>query len=272
MVVCLIEHSRSHRPSAAMYAFALLLVLGMAAVALDARGAERAAPVTVFAAASLTDVLTTLGKEYEAHGGRPVRFSFAASSTLARQLAAGAPAQLFVSADNEWMDYAASHGLIDLASRRVLIGNRLVLVAPKTSNVRLRISRGMNLIGALGARGRLAMADPESVPAGRYGRAALINLGLWKQVSDRLIRAENVRSALTFVARGEAPLAIVYRSDATVQPDVRTVDIFPANAHAPIVYPIALTRSPNLEARAFYAYLVAPAQQPAFLTYGFVRP
>ena len=220
----------------------------------------------------MTDVLTKLGQEYERGGGKAVRFSFAASSTLARQLEAGAPAHIFVSADNDWMDYVANRGVIDIASRGVLIGNRLVLVAPTTSKVQLHIARGMDLGGALGARGRLAMADPESVPAGRYGRTALMSLGLWNQVADRLIRAENVRSALTFVARGEAPLAIVYRSDATVEPNVRTVDTFPTNAHAPIVYPIALTRTPNPDARAFFDYLLARERRPVFLKFGFVEP
>ncbi len=270
---CSVERAPLRRLTAsAARAFSLLLSLSVAMASLSAFAADRSATVTVFAAASMTDVLTRLGQAYETQGGKAVRFSFAASSTLARQLAAGAPAQLFVSADNEWMDYAASHGAIDVASRRVLIGNRLVLVAPRTSRQRLHIARGMNLVGALGARGRLAMADPESVPAGRYGRTALVNLGLWSQVADRLVRAENVRSALTFVARGEAPLAIVYRSDATVEPDVRIVDTFPTSTHAPIVYPIALTPSPSLEARAFYTYLLARAQQPTFLRYGFVRP
>ena len=249
-----------------------LLTLGLAVIPLSAGSADHPATLTVFAAASMTDVLVKLGHEYEAGTGKAVRFSFAASSTLARQLEAGAPAHMFVAADNDWMDYAANHGVIDVASRRVLIGNRLVLVAPKQSRVRLRIARGMNLVDALGARGRLAMADPESVPAGRYGRTALMSLGVWNQVADRLIRAENVRSALTFVARGEAPLAIVYQSDASVQPDVRVVGMFPANTHTPIVYPIALTRTRSADARAFRDFLLAPERRPTFLKYGFVAP
>lgn len=247
----------------------------LAVCLLAARGAGAAdgtPAVTVFAAASMTDVLTTLGREYEATRGRPVRFSFAASSTLARQLEAGARADVFVSADAEWMDYATARGAIDAASRRVLIGNRLVLVAPKASKVQLRIAPGMNLTRALGTQGRLAMADPDAVPAGRYGRAALTSLGVWNQVQARLIRAENVRAALTFVARGEAPLAIVYRSDAAVEPDVRVLGTFPADSHAPIVYPVALTRSAIPDARGFMDFLTSRARMPAFTRFGFTAP
>ncbi len=269
----LVERLRACRAlSPAARALCLLLAGSTMFAALSADAADRPAAVTVFAAASMTDVLTKLGREYMASGGPTVRFSFAASSTLARQLEAGAPAHLFVSADNEWMDYAASRGVIDTGSRRVLIGNRLVLVAPGASAVVLHIVHGMDLASALGARGRLAIADPDSVPAGRYARSALVHLGVWKQVSGRLIRADNVRSALRFVARGEAPLAIVYMSDARVEPDVRTIGTFPANVHGPIVYPIALTRTPNPNARAFLEYLLAGQQRPTFLSYGFVAP
>jgi molybdate transport system substrate-binding protein len=201
-----------------------LLGVVLAFIGAPAR-AEAGAPITVFAAASMTDVLNALAAEYKTKTGHNVRFSFAASSTLARQLEAGAPADMFVSADTDWIDYVANRNLIDASTRRNLIGNRLVLIATTGSTVQLKIAPGMALAAALGPGGRLAMADPESVPAGRYGRTALITLGVWGQVADRLVRAENVRGAMTFVARGEAPLGIVYQSDAKADTKVRVVDM-----------------------------------------------
>ncbi|HEX2561421.1 molybdate ABC transporter substrate-binding protein [Phenylobacterium sp.] len=231
--------------------------------------ARARAPVTVFAAASLQNALNDVGAAYTRGTGQPVRFSYAASSAIARQIEQGAPADLFVSADREWMDYVAHRGLIQPASRRDLLAGRLVLIAPARSKVQLAIRPGMPLARTLG-RGRLAMAAPD-VPAGRYGRAALTRLGVWKSVEGRIAPAENVRSALQFVARGEAPLGIVYETDAKLDRRVRIVSVFPPSSHPPIVYPAALTSrgARNRAAGGFLAYLSGPEATAVFRRYGF---
>lgn len=223
--------------------------------------------ITVFAAASLTDVLQAIGAGFRAETGISVRFSFAASSALAKQVESGAPAAAFVSADLEWMDYLAAHGLINRGTRRNVAGNELVLVAPADSAVNLAIATGFDLAGALGT-GRLAIADPASVPAGRYAKAALTALGAWEQVKSRLAPAENVRVALVFVGRGETPLGIVYRTDARIDPKVRVVDSFPADSHAPIVYPAAAIGA-SAEGAAFVAWLAGEQAQALFRKFGF---
>jgi molybdate transport system substrate-binding protein len=241
---------------------AALLVCGAAVAA----GGER--PVTVYAAASLAEALEEIGAAYGSRDGVPVRFAFAASSQLARQIEAGADADLYFSADERWMDYLEARGLIERASRRNLLGNRLVLVAPADSAVALTIAPGFPLAAALGD-GRLACADPDTVPAGRYAREALTRLGVWERVGPRLARADNVRGALALVARGEAPLGIVYETDAAVERRVRTVGVFPAQAHAPIRYPLALTRAAAPRAAAFLAYLEGPEARAVFERYRF---
>jgi molybdate transport system substrate-binding protein len=224
--------------------------------------------VTVFAAASLTNVLQELGDGFTKTTSIPVRFSFAASSALARQIENGSPADVFFSADLEWMDYLQTHNLIQPDSRHNVVGNRLVLIAPTDSKIRLKIEPGFALAAALG-KGRLATGDPDAVPAGRYAREALTTLGVWSNVADRLVRADSVRSALAFVDRGEAPLGIVYDTDALIDKQVRVVDVFPDNSHLPIVYPIALTRRANGDAAKFVDYVRGPAGQVAFKAYGF---
>jgi len=223
----------------------------------------------VFAAASLTDVLGEIGKEYQAKTGKRVKFSFAASSALARQIEAGARADLFVSADLEWMDYLAERKLIAADSRRNVAGNRLVLVAPADSTARIEVIDGLDLRGTLGER-RLAIADPDIVPAGRYAKAALEALHGWSGVSDRLARAENVRVALAYVATGEAPLGIVYETDARVEPRVRIVGRFPAESHPEIRYPAALTRVAGGDAKGLLDFLGSPQARAAFTRHGFV--
>ena len=227
--------------------------------------------ILVFAAASLTNALQDIGAAYEKTAAVRVRMSFDASSNLAHQIEAGAPADLFFSADTEWMDYLESRHLVQPTTRRNALGNQLVLIAPAGSHVRLSIAPHFPLAAALG-QGRLAVADPDSVPAGRYARSAMSALGVWDQVVDRLARAENVRAAMRYVARGEAPLGIVYSSDALVDKGVRVVDTFPAATHEPIVYPVALTTSANSEAAAFLAYLLGPQGRDVFVKYGFTSP
>ena len=228
-------------------------------------------PLTVFAAASLTDALEDVGRAYTARTGQAVRFSFAASSIIARQLEAGARADLFFSADLEWMDHAEARGLVDPASRRNLLRGRLALIAPVGSPARLAIAPGFPLAAALGPRGRLAVGDPDYVPAGRYARAALLRLGAWNSVADRLVRADNVRAALAYVARGEAPLGIVYETDAVIEPGVRIVGIFPATSHPPIVYPAAITARARPGAAAFLAFAASAEAAAIFRRFKF-RP
>lgn len=244
-------------------AVAAVLVVGL----LPAAGAE-VRPITVFAAASLTNALDEVGKEFTRSTGIPVRCSFAASSMLARQIEAGARAELFVSADQEWMDYLVRRGTVQASSRRNLLGNRLALVAPVESRVQLTIERGFPLAAALG-QGRLATGDPDSVPVGRYAMAALTSLGVWDSVVDRLVRAEDVRHALRFVASGEAPLGIVYETDARIEKRVRIVGIFPADTHPPITYPVALTNIAGADAARFVEFIRSDAGRAAFERFGF---
>jgi molybdate transport system substrate-binding protein len=225
-------------------------------------------PITVFAAASLTNVLQELGDGFTKETSIPVRFSFAASSALARQIENGSPADVFFSADLEWMDFLQTRNLIKRDTRHDVVGNRLVLIAPANSIIKLKIEPHFLLAGVLG-KGRLATGDPDSVPVGRYAREALTTLGVWSDVADRMVRADSVRSALAFVDRGEAPLGIVYETDALIDKNVRVVDVFPANSHLPIVYPIALTNAARPDAAAFVAYLRGPAGDMAFKAYGF---
>jgi molybdate transport system substrate-binding protein len=229
----------------------------------------QAADVTVFAAASLTDALQTIGKDYQAKTGHTVVFSFAASSVLAKQIEASKGADIFVSADTDWMDYLDSRGLIAHETRKNLLGNHLVLIAPANANVSLAITPHFDILGALNG-GRLAVADPDSVPAGKYARSALTSLGVWNSVVDHLVQAENVRVALAYVARGEAPLGIVYATDAQSESKVKTVAVFPDSTHAPIVYPVALTKDANAGAKDFLAYLSSVNARDVFSKDGFV--
>jgi len=250
------------------------------APAADSKAAADTAPaITVFAAASLAEPLGEIGRAFtlrdaepgERAGARiPVRISFAASSVLAKQIEAGAPANVFISADTEWMEYLEERHLLRAGTEQSLLGNQLVLIAPAGSTVQLTLGPHVDLTAAL-AGGRLATGDPDSVPVGRYALAALMNLGIWDQVAARLVRAENVRMALEYVARGEASLGIVYRTDALVEKRVRIVDVFPASSHPPIVYPVALTAGATPAAAAFEAFLESDAAREIFVRYGFER-
>lgn len=201
--------------------------------------AESVQSLTVFAAASLKESMDEVAVAYEKYSGVPVRTSYAASSTLARQIEHGAPVDVFISADLDWMDYLQDRGKIDSTERRNLLGNTLVIIAPVASNARVDLTQPGSLRQALGRNGRLAVGQTNSVPAGKYARTALHALGHWDDVVARLAEVESVRSALMLVARAEAPLGIVYGSDARAEPRVRIVATFPAPSHAPIVYPVA---------------------------------
>jgi molybdate transport system substrate-binding protein len=247
---------------------AAFFAIALAALA-PVRAEEAGAPeITVFAAASLADVLGEAGREFTRESGVAVRFSFAASSALARQIEAGAPADAFVSADLEWMDYLEERSLVDGESRRNVAGNALVLIAPRESAARIEIAPGMDLSAVLGG-GRLAIADPDSVPAGRYARAALVSLRAWKGVESRLAPAENVRAALAFVSRAEASLGIVYRTDAAIDPRVRVIGVFPAGTHPPIVYPAAAVARGKPAGTAFVVYLSGAEARATFGRHGF---
>ena len=247
-----------------------LCAVAMAVTCLPLTGQASAPPesITVFAAASLTNVLQELGAAYTQASGAKVGFSFASSSVLARQIENGASADMFVSADQDWMDYLEKRALVQSATRRNLVGNRLALVAPSDSDVRLKIQRGFALAAALKG-GRLATGDPDSVPVGRYARTALMNLGVWNEVADDLVRADDVRHALAFVATGEAPLGIVYETDARIEKRVRVVDFFPEDSHPAIIYPVALVAGAQAGAAGFLEFLRGPIAVDAFRRYGF---
>ena len=225
--------------------------------------------VVIFAAASLKTALDEISAAWTRDTGKRARISYAGSNTLAKQIEAGAPADLFLSADLDWMDYVAERSLIRPETRLNLLANRLVLVAPKDSKADLALAPGLDLKAALGD-GRLAMANVDAVPAGKYGRSALDRLGAWAGVKDRVAQADNVRAALLLVARGEAPLGIVYRTDAAAEPNVRIVATFAEDLHPPIVYPAAVTRdSRNPDAQSLLTYLRGPAARQAFERQGF---
>lgn len=226
-------------------------------------------PLLVFAAASLTDVLQQAGALYTQQSNVPVKFSFAASSALAKQIESGAKADAFLSADQDWMNYLQERKLIKAGSRSDLLGNRLVLIAPKDSKVTLKLQKGAPLLAALGPNGRLSTGDPDSVPVGKYAKTALGNLDLWAAIEPRLVRADNVRVALMYVARGEAPLGIVYATDAAVEPQVRVVDLFPESSHPPITYPAAATTSASPETESFLKFLRGDAARAIFTKAGF---
>jgi molybdate transport system substrate-binding protein len=249
--------------------FRSTLRLLLVALSLILPATANAADLTIFAASSLTDVLTEVEKSYRAKTGHSAVMSFAASSVLARQIEASSGADIFLSADGDWMDYLDNRNLLISASRKNLFGNHLVLIAPRDSSVALTIAPRFDIVSALKG-GRLAVADPDSVPAGKYARTALSALGVWNGVADRLAQAENVRVALAYVARGEAPLGIVYSTDALTEKNVRIVATFPENSHPPITYPAALTKDARPAAKEFLDYLGTPEALAIFRKYGFV--
>jgi molybdate transport system substrate-binding protein len=224
----------------------------------------------VFAAASLQESLNVVADAWAAqHHDRPV-ISFAASSALAKQIDAGAPADIFISADEPWMDDVQKNGLVAPGTRVSFLANTLVLVAPAGSTGTIAIKPGFPLAMALGD-GKLAMADPDSVPAGKYGKAALTALGVWSQVQGRVVRGDSVRAALAFVERGEAPYGIVYATDAFASKQVRIVGVFPSNSHAPITYPIArLSASSSKDAEGFRLFVTSKQGRAIFRRYGFL--
>jgi molybdate transport system substrate-binding protein len=255
-----LERGRVRRLLASIVALILLLLAPHA----------RAQGVTVFAAASLTDALHDIAAAWVREGHAAPRLSFAASSTLARQIEQGAPAGIFASADEQWMDYLARSNLIVPGTRNDLLGNQLVLIVPSDHATTVAIRPGFDLVRLLGANGRLALGDPANVPAGIYARQALTRLGVWNAVEPRLARAEDVRAALLLVERGEAAAGIVYATDARAARGVSVAGTFPPDSHDPIRYPIAIVRAGDTAAaRALLAFIEGPKAQSLFAKYGF---
>lgn len=248
----------------------LLVALVLLALAQLAMAGGARAPLTVFAAASLKESLDEAAHAFEARTGTPVRVSYAASSALARQIAQGAPADVVLSADRDWMDHLDRRRLLRAGTRRDLLGNALVLVSRRGARIPpVSLSRPASLHAALGD-GRLALAFTASAPAGRYAKSALQSLGAWPALRPRVVEAENVRAALLLVARGEARLGIVYATDARAEPRVRVLATFPARSHPPIVYPVAVTASSRHRAAAgFAAWLATPTAGAIFRRHGF---
>jgi molybdate transport system substrate-binding protein len=248
---------------------ALLLAAALAWTAGVQSAAAQGKDVVVFAAASLKNALDDIAGQWQRATGKKAVISYAASNTLIKQIEQGAPADIFISADLDWMAYGQQKNLIKPDSRFNLLGNRLVLIAPKDSTVNANIQRGFEL-AALLKGGRLAMGNVDAVPAGKYGKAALEKLGVWDSVKDKIAQAESVRAALLFVSRGEAPLGIVYQTDAVADPNVKIVGTFPEDTHPPIIYPVALTKeSTNADAQALLNYLRSPPARAAFERQGF---
>lgn len=242
------------------FLIALSLLLAPAVAARD---------VTIYAAASLKTAMDEALIAYKTQSGANATAAYAASSALARQIEAGAPADIFISADQEWMDYLAKAGLVRADSRITFLGNQLVLVVERSQAKRVSVDGNLDITGLLNGR-RLAVGDVNAVPAGRYAKAALTKLGLWDKVSDKLAPAENVRAALALVARGEAGAGIVYATDARVEPGVAIVGIFPADSHAPIEYPLALLKgADNAAAKPLLDFLLSEDGRRHFTNQGF---
>jgi len=231
--------------------------------------------VLIFAAASLTNALTEVGETFKADTiANPTKikpvFSFASSSALARQIAQGAPAQIYLSANQKWMDYLVKQKAVATDSRVTLLRNSLVLVAPNSSSLNnVELNKDWDIASAVSSS-RIAVGDPDHVPAGRYAKQALENLDLWQEAMPLLARASNVRGALALVERGESPLGIVYATDALVSQKVKTVATFPENSHKAIEYPLVIVgHNTNFATRIFYRYLQTKAAQAIFVKYGF---
>ena len=242
----------------------------VAAIAMAPAGASAQDGMVIFAAASLKNALDEIATAWSKETGKPMpRISYAASSALAKQIEQGAPADMFISADTDWMDHVDRKDLIRKDTRFNLLGNKIVLIAPRDSKTTAAVKQGFDLAKAL-VGGKLAMANVDAVPAGKYGKAALEKLGAWDGVKGNVAQAENVRAALLLVARGEAPLGIVYATDAAAEPNVKTVGDFPADSHPPIIYPAALAREPKSpDAKAFLDVLKSSKARPAFEKQGF---
>ena len=237
-----------------------------------AAAAARADDIVVFAASSLKEALDAVVHAYEAKGKDHVIVSYAGSNDLGRQIENGAPADVFISADKEWIDYVVQRNLVLRGSRTKLLANDLVLIAPAASKVQVKLAPGVNIAGALG-NGRIALADPDTVPSGKYAKAAFMSLGAWSAIEGKVTATDSVRAALALVSRGEAPLGVVYSTDAFLDKRVRIVDTFPANTHPPVEYRMArLKRGTSPSVTALQTYLASPEALIIFKQFGFRAP
>jgi molybdate transport system substrate-binding protein len=251
----------------------LALVLALPGLCQPARAQDKT--ITVFAAASLKNALDDINAAFTKKNGTKVVTSYAASSALMKQIEQSAPADVFASADLEWMDYGAQKKLIKDDSRMSLLGNRLVLIAAKDAKIEAGTMSAKTDLAKLAGDGRITTGDVRAVPVGKYAKAALEKLGLWASVEAKMAMADNVRAALILVARGEAALGIVYETDAKVEPNVKVIGVFPADSHPAIMYPFALTATAKPDAAPYLAYLRSQAAKAIFEIYGFtflVRP
>jgi molybdate transport system substrate-binding protein len=245
------------------------IAAAIAVASLPLASAAQEKSITVFAAASLKNALDEIDSLFTKKGGIKVVSSYAASSSLMKQIEQGAPADVFLSADIDWMDYGANHNLIKSDTRENLLGNRLVLIAPKDSKIgSVTIAPGFDLAALVGS-GHIATGDVRAVPAGLYAKAALEKLGVWSSVESKIAMAENVRAALVLVARGEAALGIVYETDAKIDPGVKIIGVFPEDSHPPIIYPVAMTKNAKPYAVKYLAFLTTPEAKAVFERYGF---
>ena len=249
--------------------FGLRITAAVAAIAMMLSAASAAERVNVFAAASMKNALDEVSAAWKADTSKETANTYAASAALAKQIEGGAPADVFISADLDWMKYLTDKKLVTPGTEVKLLGNTLVLIAPKDSKAATKIEKGFDIAGLLGD-GRLAICDVKAVPAGKYGKAALEKLGVWASVENQVAQADNVRAALKFVATGEAPLGIVYLTDANAEPAVKVVDTFPEDSHPPIVYPVAVVAaSKNADAAGFVKYLQSQKALEIFKKQGF---
>ncbi|GBC59444.1 molybdate ABC transporter substrate-binding prot ein [Desulfonema ishimotonii] len=245
------------------------LILALCAALLPSAWADDTQKVTVFAAASTTNAITDIGKLFTEKKMGQFTPSFASSSTLAKQIDHGAPADVYLSANPKWMDFLEKKDMIEKGTRTDLLGNRIVLIAPPDGKLNITIKAGFDLAGILGDE-KLAMGDPDHVPAGIYGKQALESLGVWAAVAPKVARSKDVRAALALVERGEAPLGIVYATDAAISEKVKVVAIFPEDSHPAITYPVALIAGKTTPAaKAFLEFLRTPDAKAVFETYGF---
>jgi len=226
----------------------------------------KAESVTIYAAASLTNAMGDLEKIYEKQNNIEVKTSYAGSSTLAKQIEAGAPADIFISADTQWMDYLQNKKLVATNDRLNLLGNRLVLITPKGQSLKIKLDKTTDPNKAF--TGKICTGDTKSVPVGKYAKQAFTNLGWWSRVEPKLVETEDVRAALNFVARGECQVGIVYATDAAISKDVTVVGVFPENTHSPIIYPVGLVKK-NLNSTKFYQFLQSNQAKVIFKKYGF---
>ncbi len=251
----------------------LPIVFAMVWIAMATPAVSAKETITVFAAASLTNAMEEVGRQFTQATQTKVRFSFASSSTLARQIEAGAPADMYMSANEEWVTYLDGKGLLDAAPREATLSNQLVLVAPKQSaQTSVDLARPAVLQKLLGSKDRLAVGDPAHVPAGLYARQALESLNQWNALERRLARADNVRAALVLVERGEVPLGIVYASDAKLSDNVKTLAVFPSSAHAAIRYPMAVVKGRgSAGVNSLFEFMNAKETREIFERHGFSR-